>query len=98
MALDLKEGDYFVYGGKDYPIRSCADWVHGVFNKRRFTTTASTKRRATTNLASISCTPPYPVDAEIRTRPGLDTPNELLQVFVDGTDRYYHLVVEDLKR
>ncbi len=98
MALDIKEGDYLTYSGKDYPIRSCAMWEHGMFNNRRFTKTASTKRRTTVNLASITITPLWPVDAEIRTRPGLDTPNELLQAFVDGTDVFYHLVVEELKR
>lgn len=96
--LDIKEGDYFVYGGKDYPVRSCAEWQHGIISNRRFTVTANTKRRAATNLTGISCTLLWPVDAEIRTRPGLDTPHELLQVFVDGTDIFYHLILEDLKR
>jgi len=36
------------------------------------------------NIASLSCTPLDPVDAELRTRLGLDTPHELLQTFVEG--------------
>ena len=55
--------------------------------------TASTKRppaissgkRGTpaTNIASLSCTPLDPIDAELRQRLALDTPHELLQTFVD---------------
>jgi hypothetical protein len=58
------------------------------------TVTASTKRPAAptsgktsapvTNVASLSCTPLDPVDAELSRRLGLDTPGEVLQTFVDG--------------
>lgn len=26
-TLDILEGDWLTFGGKDYPIRSCAEWV-----------------------------------------------------------------------
>lgn len=61
---------------------------------RLATETASTKRspgisegrrgEPTTQIASLSCTPLDPVDAEIRERLALDAPHELLQTFVTG--------------
>ena len=57
------------------------------------TVTASTKRGSissgkrstpTENIASLACTPLDPVSAEIRQRPELKTPHELLQTFVDS--------------
>lgn len=80
--------------------------------------TASTKRTpaiaggkrgvAATQIASLSCTPLDPLDAEIRQRLALDTPHELLQTVVDdgldivegdvlvqGTKEYPIRAVED---
>jgi len=58
------------------------------------TVTASTKRApaisggkrgpAATNLASLSCMPLDPIDPEIRQTLVLNTPNEILQTFVEG--------------
>lgn len=61
---------------------------------RMATVTASTKRSPAqsdgkigalaTHVSSLSCTPLDPVNAEIRTRLGLNTPHEVLQTFVDS--------------
>ena len=58
------------------------------------TVSASTKRTpavsnskfgtAASSIASLSCFPLDPVNAEIAARMGLDTPHELLQTFVEG--------------
>ena len=109
--LDIREGDILVVGAKEYPIRSCAEWVWGRSGRamRRFlTVTASTKRQpaisggkrglAETYLVAIPCTPLDPVDPELMKRMALDTPHEVLQTFVDGGDTYYHLMLEDMKR
>jgi hypothetical protein len=110
MALDLREGDYLVAGGKEYPIRSCAAWAweRGRAARRLMTVTASTKRAPALSsgrrgelvavLTGIKCTPLDPIDPELRQRLDLRTPHELLGTFVDGGDTYYALVLEDLKR
>jgi hypothetical protein len=56
--------------------------------------TASTKRSPnvsggkrgtpTTNVSSLSCTPLDPVDAEVRQRLALESPNIILETFVDN--------------
>lgn len=109
MALDIKEGDYLVVGGKDYPIRSCAEWAWGSGNgmSRFLRVTASTKRQPalgggvygemTTKLTNVKCMPLDPVDAELRNRLLLDTPHELLQTIADGGGVFYRLILEDLK-
>lgn len=58
------------------------------------TVTASTKRSPAISdgkrgakaeeIASLSCTPLDPIDAEVRTRFGLDGPHEVLQTFTHG--------------
>lgn len=63
---------------------------------RFLTVTASTKRSpalaggkrgtATTNVASLRCTPLDPVDPELRQRLALNTPHELLQAFCRDED------------
>lgn len=111
MSLDLREGDTLVLGGKEYPVKSCAEWPWSLASQilASFATqTASTKRSPAivngkrgapaTNLASVKCTPAYPASADVAQRAGLDTPHELLQVYVDGGDVCYELVLEDLKR
>ena len=57
------------------------------------TVTASTKRApalsggkrgaATTNIASLVCTPLDPIDPELRSRLAINTPHEVLQTFVE---------------
>lgn len=108
--LDIKEGDYLVVGGKDYPIRSCAEWVWGSGNgmSRFLRVTASTKRapaitggkrgEAVTNLTGVKCMNLDPVDPELRNRLELETPHELLQTVANGGGVFYRLILEDLKR
>lgn len=113
MALDIKEGDYLVVGGKDYPIRFCEEWAWYGANgiKRMLRVTASTKRQpaitggkrgeAVTKLTGIKCTPldsVNHVDPNIQNRLELNTPTEILQTFADGNGVFYRLLLEDLKR
>ncbi len=50
--LDILEGDILVVGGRDYPIKSCAEWSTPLLSvsnfKRMAKLTASTKRSQTT--------------------------------------------------
>jgi len=110
MALDIKEGDYLIVGGSEYPIRSCAEWAWTGGNgiKSLLRVTASTKRQPAissgkrgtpvTKLTGVKCTPLDPVDPELRNRLELDTPHELLQTIADGSGVFYRLILEDLKR
>lgn len=106
MSLDIREGDFFIVGTREYPIKSCADWATSRMNtsgfKRMATVTAGTKRtkknEPTTNLSNLKCTPLDPVDPELRKRLVLDTPHELLQTFVSDGTGFLHLILEDLKR
>ena len=109
--MDIREGDILVALGKDYPIKSCADWSKQGSNTRSFshlaTVSASTKRApalsggkrgdATAKLIGLKCTPLDPVSAEIQKRVALDTPMELLQTFLTDGDGFVHLVIEDVK-
>ena len=110
--MDIREGDILVTGGKDYPIKSCAEWKTNRMNtpgfRRMATETASTKRApamsggkrgdAVAKLIGLKCTPLDPVSAEIQKRVALDTPMELLQTFVTDGNGFVHLVLEDLKK
>lgn len=110
MSLDIKEGDYLVVGGKDYPIRSCAEWswIGGTGIKRFLRLMASTKRPpaitagkrggAVTYLTNVKCMDLDPLDAELRNRIDIQTPHELLQTVADGGGVFYRLILEDLKR
>lgn len=104
--MDIKPGDFFVVSGKDYPIKSAAEWTGTGMNSRGFTrratisaTTKRTKKgEPTAHLTGLTCTPLDPVDPETRRRLALETPHELLQTFLaDGTG-FVHLVLEDIKR
>ncbi len=108
--IDIVEGDVLVVNGKEYPIRAVGEWAdfppNSLAFKRLATVTAATKRSPaltsgvrgamTINLIGVRCTPLDPVDAERRSRLKLNTPNELLETFVDG-DPYLRLTLEDLK-
>jgi len=100
MALDIREGDFLIVNSVEYPIRSCAEWAWDGGNaiKRLLRVTATTKRKKAAKLTGIKCMPLDPVDPELRKRLDLDTPHELLQTVVDGSDVFYRLVLEDLKR
>ncbi len=104
--MDIKEGDLFIVGNREYPIKSCAEWPTTVMNSRGFkrsaTVTAGTKRTLkgapATVLSGIRCTPLDPVDPELRKRLGLDTPHELLQTFLADSSGFVRIILEDLKR
>ncbi|MDR3572863.1 MAG: hypothetical protein P4L50_03295 [Anaerolineaceae bacterium] len=111
-ALDIREGDILSVDGREYPIKSAAEWAMSRSTNAGFrrlaTKSAMTKRApvitsgkrgpAEIHLANIICTPLDPVDAQVRQRLGLDTPNELLQTFVASACGFIHLILEDLKR
>ena len=104
--MDIKPGDFLVVGGKDYPIKSVAEWAGTGMNSRGFsrraTVSATTKRtkkgEPTTHLTGLLCTPLDPVDPETRRRLALETPHELLQTFLADSIGFVHLVLEDIKR
>lgn len=108
--LDIREGDIFVAGGREYPIRSCATWAWdaGRAMRRLLRVTASTKRAPAmsggkrgapvTHLVGIRSTPLDPLDPETQRRLALETPHELLQTYVDGGNGFHVLVLEELKR
>jgi hypothetical protein len=110
--MDILEGDVLVVGGKDYPIKECAEWKTTRMNtpgfRRMAVESASTKRppalfsgirsEAVTHLTGLRCTPLDPVSADIQKRVALETPMELLQTFVTDSSGFVHLVVEDLKK
>lgn len=110
--MDVREGDVLVANGKDYPIKSCAEWSTDRMNtvglRRMAKVAASTKRspgiisgkrgEPVTLLTSLKCTPLDPVTPDIQKRVALDTPMELLQTFITDNSGFVHLVVEDLKK
>ncbi len=110
-ALDVKEGDLLVVNGKEYPIRSVAEWPMSQASYASFarlaTKTVSTKgspglvngKRGApvTLLSNLKCHPLTPVDAETQRRMVIDTPHEVKQTFLDSLSGFYHLIVEDLK-
>lgn len=111
--LDIVEGDILVMvvGGKEYPIKSCAEWESDRMNTagfRRMAKKACKTKRAgsvsstdagqiAVNLSDLRCTPLDPVSPEIQKRVALDTPMELLQTFLTDGDGFVHLVLEDIK-
>jgi hypothetical protein len=105
--VDIKPGDFLVVSGKDYPIKSVAEWTGTGMNSRGFarratlspTTKRTKKGEPTAHLTSgLSCTPLDPVDPETRRRLALETPVELLQTFLADSTGFVHLVLEDIKR
>ena len=111
MALDIVEGDRLVVKGREYPIRSCAEWESDRMNTAGFRRMAkkacSTKRigaisstdagTLAVNLTDLYCTPLDPVDPQLQKRVALDASMELLQTFITDGDGFVHLVVEDVK-
>lgn len=111
MPPDIKNGDFLVVGGTEYPIRSVAVWVMrpsmSVAVRRLARVNAETKRnpdvvagkRAApeTNLTGLKCTPLDPIEPEIRERLAINTPHTLLQTFVTDNESFLHLVLEDLQ-
>lgn len=110
MALDIRDGDIYVVGSNEYPIRSCAawQWGYGSAIKRLLKVDASTKRypamssgkrgAPVANLTGLRSTPLDPFTPDLARREALDTPHTLLQTFVDGGNVFYELILEDLKR
>lgn len=109
--LDIQEGDLLTVDGRDYPIRSVAEWYMPRQSFRSIVriaiVEAETKRSpavaggkrgpASTYLTGLYCTPIDPVDPEARRRLAIDTPYELKQTFVQTLGYFYHLVLEDVK-
>lgn len=110
-SADIVEGDVLVVAGKDYPIRSVAEWAGfpqgSIAFKRLASVTAATKRSPALSatgtrgapaayLSAVKCTPLDPVDPELRSRLKLNTPHELLETYIDANP-YLKLIVEDLK-
>jgi len=104
--MDIREGNFLVISGKEYPIKSCADWIDPLMDTRSFshlaTISCSTKRtqkgNPATNLTGLKCIPLMPVDPELRRRLGLETPHEIKQTFITDGAGFVQLVVEELKR
>lgn len=73
---------------------------------RMATVTASTKRSPiisggkrgapATQEASFACTPLDPIDSEVRQRLMLDTPNVILETFVENADGSLDILVGDI--
>jgi hypothetical protein len=110
-VLDIREGDILVVGTKEYPIKACSEWSGSRMGmatfKRQATISASTKRAisngdkrspASSYLTGLTVTPLDPVNAQLATTFGLDTPHELLQTFTGDATGYLQLILEDLKR
>src|SRR3954452_18572524 len=49
-----------------------------------------------TNISSLQCTPLDPVDPEVRQRLMLDSPNVILETFVENADGTIDIVVGDI--
>lgn len=112
MSLDITEGDLLVVSGREYPIKSCAEWESNSrtrsrsFRRMAFKD-ASIRRRGTVSatsagimaehLTGLHCTPLDPVNPEIQKRVALDAPMELLQTFLTDGSSFVHLVIEDIK-
>lgn len=109
-TLDIKAGDIFVIGTKEYPIRAVETWpwVGSTPSFARMATVTASTRRApaisggkrgdpVTNIASLNCLPLTPISADVQRRLVLETPYQALQTMVEG-DSYLLLVLEDLKK
>jgi len=108
--LDVAEGDVLVLCGAEYPIRSCEAWPWLTLSRimifgteradiKRSPSMAGGKRGVPAlHLTGVRSTPLLPATAEILQRQDLQTPHTLMQVYLDGGDTVYALVVEDLKR
>ena len=110
--LDIREGDRLVVNGRDYAIRSAAEWAWpgpgSLAMQRQMTLTASTKRRVInratasgsmeSHLTALRCTPLDPARPEVQEQLVSGGPYELLETFVAGPTAFVHLVLEEGKR
>lgn len=108
MALDLRESDRVVIGSNEYPIRSIGEWTAGSMaaRKRLCTQTITTKRAdnasgkfetLATKLTGVKASVLMPVIPDPETSPTLEQPFKLYEIYLDGTDTVYHVVVEERK-
>lgn len=110
--IDVTEKDILVVKGKEYPIKSCAEWestartgsrafrrmaIKTCSIKRAGTVSDTAAGEITAHLSNLKCTPLDPVNPDIQKRVALDAPMELLQTFITDGDGFVHLVVEDVK-
>ncbi|MDD2921789.1 MAG: hypothetical protein PHQ36_05830 [Anaerolineales bacterium] len=114
MALDIREGDILVIGGREYPIRFCGDYSFAPGStssmRRMCSTTASTKRSPAVvggvrgdpevKLTGIKCAPLDPVSQResLALRNVTQAPYELLKTIMDGGDMFYTLFVENIRK
>lgn len=108
MALDLREADRVVIGTDEYPIRSIGEWTPGSkgVRARLCTQTISTKRAdnasgkfatLATKLTGVKASVLMPMKEETETSPTLEQPLKLYEIYLDGTDTVYRVVVEERK-
>lgn len=64
---------------------SLADLATIACSTKRASISGGKRGTAVTNLAGLYCTPLDPVDADLASRAGLNTPLEVLQTFIQGT-------------
>lgn len=109
MALDIRYGDILVLGGEEYPIKGVARWniAAAAGMVALMDSTAGTKRApamsggkrgaAQTNLTDLVCTPLLSLSDQLTQRPGLQTPVQEFEVYVNDADAgaVVRLVVED---
>lgn len=111
MTIDIKEGDILTVGSASYTIKFVGEWsnTHGYTKgmSHMTTLTGSTKRNPAvsggkrgvpvTKVATLACTPLWPVGNDVVQRLGLETPLELKQAFVGDSSMYYELILEELR-
>jgi len=109
--VDIKEGDVFVVGTEEHPVKAVEIWTRSNFNTSAFAVmanvTASTKRSAAisggkrgkpvTNLSGLACTPLDPVTQDVIERLALESPVRLLETFIADSSGFVHVIVEDLQ-
>lgn len=113
MALDIREGDFLILDGVEYPILFCEVWEseHGSTPSmvRMCRKTASTKRPpavvgavrgdAVTRLAEIKCMPLDPIgQKDIAVRNLPRAPYEMKKTIVNGGDTFYQVYVEKVRK
>ena len=111
MTINIREGDILTVSSADYTIKFVGEWSNILGYTKGIdhmtTLTGSTKRNPTvsggkrgvpvTQIATLACTPLWPVGNDVVQRLGLEAPLELKQAFVGDSDQYYELILEELR-